>query len=90
MSAVSSIGIGSEICKILKLDPLKTKNIVITFKADDVVKVHVVQYLQDTEVDPLLNALQNYQLEPKPNDGTEEKPTDTIKDTGDTLINFVQ
>lgn len=79
--------LGQELCKVLHLDPSKTKNIVISCKMDSVVMVHVTQYLQDYEVKPVLDILNKYKLEPKPDDGTNEKPTE---DTGDTLINFMQ
>lgn len=82
--AVSSIGIGKQLCEVLGLDSSKTQNIVISCKTDDVIRVHVTQYLQDHEVAPLLNLLKEYQLEPKP-DGENEKPTE---DTGENRITF--
>lgn len=86
MATISGLAIGQRLCQILGLDSRKTQNIVISCKGDDIVKVHVTQFLQEHEVDPLLNLLKDYQLEPKP-DGENEKPTE---DTGDTLINFMQ
>jgi hypothetical protein len=86
MAAISSLGIGQRLCEVLGLDSRKTQNIVISCKGDDVVRVHITQFLQDHEVTPLLNVLKDYQLEPKP-DAENKKPSE---DTGDTLINFMQ
>lgn len=86
MAAISGLSIGQQLCKVLGLDSRKTQNIVISCKGDDIVRVHVTQYLQDHEVDPLLNILKDYKLEPKPN--AENK--NGTEDTGDTLINFMQ
>jgi hypothetical protein len=53
---------GVKLCEILHLDPIKTRDIIITNKVNDIVRIDVVQYLQDGEAEELLTELKKYEL----------------------------
>ena len=56
---------GRRLCKVLGLDPKKTADIIIENKVNDVVIVRTRQYLQDDEVEGLLELFVDYELHRK-------------------------
>jgi len=62
MTALHDSDFGKRLCEILHLDPKKTVDITIVNKINDIVKVEVVQYLQDEEAKELIKELQLYEL----------------------------
>jgi len=73
MAVVTDREFGCELCKVLHLDPKKTRDIIIENKIEDVVMVKVTQYLQKEEGDELLLVLKKYNLIPV----EEENPQST-------------
>ena len=65
MSVYSGLDFGNALCKILKLDPKKTRDIVIKNMIDDFVRVEVTQILQDEEAKEILIVLKEYELHAK-------------------------
>jgi len=59
MAAISNINFGLKLCEILKLDPKKTKDIIITCMVEEPVMVYTTQYFQDTEVDAVVELLKS-------------------------------
>lgn len=62
MSVLKDSDFGIKLCKILKLDPSKTRDIIIENKVSDVVLVKVTQYLQANEADEIIKELATYTL----------------------------
>lgn len=62
MRALNGLDIGSEICKILELDPKFVRSIVIEIYPDDVVYVKVGRILQREEFDEIKEKIQTYKL----------------------------
>jgi hypothetical protein len=60
-----------EICKILNLDPSKTKDITISITSDDCIMVNVNSHLLYDEAEGILDLTKSYELVPK--DGTRTK-----------------
>ena len=63
MSSVISTSndFGSELCKILKLDPKKTRTITIVSPVDDFVHVTVEQMLMEDEKEKIIEILMKFQ-----------------------------
>jgi len=83
MAVISDLDFGRQVCKILKLDASKVKDLTIFIKTGDVVMVQADMYLQDTEAPQVLKAMKDFVSDNK-EDG-ENKATD--KD-GETLVYF--
>lgn len=61
---VSSDGeFGIELCKVLGLDPKKTKNIIIICKVDSAVMIQTTSYLMEDETGGLFKLIKKYHLE---------------------------
>lgn len=54
---------GSELCKVLGLDPKKTKNIIIICKVDAPVMIQTISYLMEDESGGVLKLIKKYHLE---------------------------
>jgi len=60
MAIVVSMPIGTEICEILKVNPKRFKT--ISFTAGDVIKVDVIEYLLDAEIQEFKKVIKKYKL----------------------------
>ena len=66
MAVKAGGSIGTELCRILGLDPGEVKSISIHFNPQDVVMVEVVQFVELEETAMFFSELRHYQLTPKP------------------------
>jgi len=64
---------GLELCKILKLDPGKTRTITIVSPVDDFVHITVEQILQEDEADKLIKVLMKFQYAEDGTDKTDKE-----------------
>lgn len=78
--AISDIDFGAQICRILKLDPSKTRDITIFVKSESAVMVQVDQYLQEQEAGKIIKALKDFVSD------DDEK----VESTGEKLIHFTR
>lgn len=63
MSYIISANIGLEICKALKIDTELVSSVTIKIEPDDIVRVEVVQYVPDDELQGLKEVLRKYHWE---------------------------
>jgi hypothetical protein len=81
MAAISDMDFGQQLCKILKLDPGKVRNITIFNRINEPVMVQVDVYLQDIEAPRILKAMKDFV--------SDEVKTDMEVD-GEKLIHFTR
>ncbi len=65
MAAIVCRKIGTEICEVLGLDPMKTGTITMEFRPQEVVIAVAHLYVQQDEIEPLKEVLTRYTLVPK-------------------------
>ena len=65
MAALHDRDLGKDLCKILGLDPGKTRDIIIKNPINDWVTVEVTQILLKSEADKLIEVLSEYELHKK-------------------------
>jgi len=65
MAAVTARSIGTEICEVLGLDPMKTGTITMEFRPHEVVIAVAHLYVQQDEAERIKEVLTRYTLVPK-------------------------
>lgn len=58
--AIEGTNFGLDLCKVLNLDPKKTRTITIISAPNDAVMVNVEQYLQDSETQGVIDIIMKF------------------------------